>query len=423
MGTPVVHTFPDSPGHRNSNDVAMEDLRNSGFSLIECETVDSMLQTLEHPLTAAMGKPVAAVISGALDSSHTAFVTRFRRAEPNMFLAVYDRDACLDVKLRSMLNGRKVDMVTCWSDHLVKGLKGVVAANADSDAMHAKVMQYRAQIHDIFAKHDEDKSGMIDASEQASFAMDVAKLMEPDPSKRGAVVDKIWDTLTQIDKDGDSKISWDEFWRFVTKADEFAAASAPPPTEQPLVKFTAFVLVVLQRADGTFCLVDTSKGWWLIGGEVGMNESPEAAAIRYTQEQAGIAARLEGLLRVEFDQRADGPGSRMRTIYLARALNDYDSLKTVPDAFSRCAVWAEGAEVTTNNPHIPLAGSEPAVWFEYILKLGPIFPLDVLTSEGTAPRDVPLSAKAHSPFSPSHREIEKGGMYQTNLGPVYPTSP
>merc|ERR1712205_118274 len=99
--------------------------------------------------------------------------------------------------------------------------------------MHSKIMSYRAKIHEIFASHDADKSGMIDSDEQAGFALDVAKLMCPDPTERQEVVTKIWDTLTEIDKDGDSKISWDEFWRFVTKADEVTQAKAPPPKEQP----------------------------------------------------------------------------------------------------------------------------------------------------------------------------------------------
>merc|ERR1712216_1021748 len=125
-----------------------------------------MVQTLDHPLTAALGRPIGAVISGALDSVHTAFVTRFRRLDKKMFLAVYDREAALDLKLRTMLKRRQVDMVTCWSEHLVNGLKQVVAQSASDSAMHSKIMSYRAKIHEIFASHDADKSGMIDSDEQ-----------------------------------------------------------------------------------------------------------------------------------------------------------------------------------------------------------------------------------------------------------------
>ena len=53
--------------------------------------------------------------------------------------------------------------------------------------------------------------------------------------------------------------------------------------------------------------------------------------------------RLEGVLRVEFDHRGGTPGSRMRIIYLARALNDFEPLKTIPDEDSLGAVRAPAA--------------------------------------------------------------------------------
>jgi len=430
MGTPVVPTFPDSPGNRNSDEKAIEDLANAGFVVIKCETVDAMMQALEHPINQALGRPIGAVISGALDSMHTAFVTRFRRAEQTMFLAVYDRDAALDLKLRTMLKRRHVDVVTCWSEHLVYALKGVVVKGAADQALQSKILTYRTKIHEIFISHDKDKSGMIESEEQAPLALDVAKLLFPVPGEeRNKCLDNIWETMTSMDKDSDKKISWEEFWRFVTKADEVPADAPAPKKEQPLVKFSAFALVVLQRADGSFCLVDTKDGWWLIGGEVNMGENPEHTAMRLAKEQAGIDVRLEGVLRVEFDQRSDGPGARLRTIYLARALNDYDPLKTIPDELSLGAVWCDGTEVVANYPPtqspppIPLAGSEPAVWFDYVLNLGPVFPLEVFTEEGKAPFCTRPTAKAHSPFGKPHCQIEMGGLLDTNFGPVYPNSP
>ena len=102
--------------------------------------------------------------------------------------------------------------------------------------------------------------------------------------------------------------------------------------------------------------------------------------------------------------------------------------------------------VTTDNPRIPLAGTEPAVWFEYVLKLGPVYPLEaalctaatpvlapcvltvlvrrqVLTSEGQAPQDHLMSSRAHAPFSNAHAIVAKGGEYNTTFGPIYPNSP
>merc|ERR1712216_1030700 len=295
----------------------------------------------------------------------------------------YDHDSAMDVKLRTMLKRRKVDVVTCWSEHLVAAFKQVVAKGAADQAMQGKIMSYRAKIHDL------DKSGFIEESEQPSFAHDVAKLMCPTPGPaRSECIDNIWETMRTIDSDGDKKISWSEFWRFVTQADAVGKTEEAPAEEQPSVKFSAFALVVLQRADGSFCLVDTDDGWWLIGGAIEFDESPEDAAVRVAREQVGIDVRLEGILRTEFDHRKGECGSRFRTIYLARALNDYDPLKTVPDKHSRAAVWVDGLDITNDNPNIPLAGSEPSVWFDYVLKLGSVYPLEMLTSEGQAPNEI-----------------------------------
>jgi len=358
-----------------------------------------------------------------VDSAHLAFVSRFRRMNTSMFLAVYDRDAAMSVEMRTMLASRQVDMVTCWSDHIVSAMKKIGVAGSAAAKMQNKVIEYRAAIHEIFMQHDKDKGGYIEGDEQYEFAVDVAKLMVPvNGPERTEALNRIWDTMVSIDTNGDQRISWDEFWRFVTKADE-TQKSYGTTKEQPLVKFQPYIMVVLQRADGSLCLVQGEKGWWLVGGELPLGQAPEAAAIHMTKAQAGVDVRLEGVLRVEFDHRGGIPGSRMRIIYLARALNDFEPLKTIPDEDSLGAVWVDGMSVTTDNPRIPLAGSEPAVWFEYVLKLGPVYPLEVLTSEGQAPQDHLMSSRAHAPFSSAHAIVAQGGDYNTTYGPIYPNSP
>jgi len=265
---------------------------------------------------------------------------------------------------------------------------------------------------------------MIEVDEQYEFAQDVAKLMVPGAGpERDECLNKIWDTMLSIDKDGDKKISWAEFWEFVTTAPPQPKQQTLSRSEKDAIKFSAFVLVVVQRADGSMCLVHKEEGWWCIGGEVPVGQSPEQSAVHHAKSQTGLDVRLEGVLRVEFDHRGSYPGSRLRTIYLARALNDFDPLKTIPDDKSLAACWVDGGSVTLDNPRIPLAGSEAAVWFDYVLKLGPVYPLEVFTSEGQAPKDHLLTAKAHAPYSDSHRIVEHGGEYSTTLGPIYPNSP
>jgi len=371
----------------------------------ECKTVAEMEDLLDSPLS--FNRHVAAVVSGAVDSA-------------------------LSVEMRTMLKTKNVNMVTCWTNQLIDGLMDL---RAYSEALGDSILEYQMQIHDIFSYHDKSKDGFIEGDEQYEFAVEVANMLVPTPGEeRKACLHKIWDTIMAMDSDGDGKISWHEFWKFVTNKDGPVAGSNAITEAQPLVPFSAFVLVVVQRADGSFCLVDsaTTPGWWLVGGDVNANEAPEAAAVRVTREQPGIEVRLEGILRVEFDHRGKA-GARLKTIYLARPLNDYEALKTYPDQHSLGAVYVDGQTVTSDpeNPRIPLAGSEPAVWFEYVLRLGPVYPLEVLTSEGAPPRDFMPSRRAHAPFGAdwpaladgSHRSIEKGGEYNTSLGPVYPNSP
>jgi len=418
----------------NSDEDAINALCMAGFAVDEVESVEQLKECLSSPLSFA--RHIGGVVSGSVDSAYLSYVTRFREGfteveegetvkkggNKNMFLCVFGRDAAMSVEMRTMLKSREVDMVTCWTDHVVHAMLQLQSRNK---VVGDDILHYRQQIHDIFSAHDNSGDGMIDGDEQYEFAVQVAQLMVPNPGpERSECLNKIWDTISTIDGDGDGAISWPEFWRFVTRPDGPIANRSIVEAEETtsMVQFQAFVLVVLQRADGSFCLVDTSKGWWLIGGALRVQEDPEAAAIRLTKEQAGVDVRLEGLLRVEFDYHSS-PGPRLRQIYLARCLNDYDPLKTIPDQFSAAAVWVDGTSVTTANSRIPLAGAEPAVWFDYILRLGPVYPLQVMTSEGVPPMDQLPVVKAHSPFADGHSRVMPGGEYQTTLGPIYPHSP
>ena len=143
--------------------------------------------------------------------------------------------------------------------------------------MSAKVHDYRQLIHDRFARHDSDGTGMIDVDEQYDFAQNVAKLMVPGVGpERDECLNKIWDTMLSIDKDGDKKISWAEFWEFVTTAPPEPKRQTLSRGETDAIKFSAFVLVVVQRApDGSMCLLHKEERWGCIGGEVPVDQSPE----------------------------------------------------------------------------------------------------------------------------------------------------
>lgn len=435
----MEHSFPLSQGQYNSNDGCIEMLEEAGFLVDVCPNVEVAIKRLQE--SAGRNWHVAAVCSGGQDSTHLGFVTRFRRENSAMFLAVFDRDAATSAESRTMLQGfpnaaelvcpgRSVDMVTCWTDHLIHALKDVVAAQANKQELRQKLARLRSQIHDVFNSHDLDSSGYVEAQEFYTFAIDVAGLVEPLAGQaRNSTVSRVWDTINQIDANQDGQISWEEFWNYITRPDETTRPETnDAPT--PFNEFAAYVLVVCQRADGSFLLIQRQNGWWLPGCQVELDETPFDAAARCCTQQAGLDVRLEGHLRTEFDSRSTAPGSRLRMIFLARALNDYDNLKTVPDRHSSGAVWIDGNKLVADNAQVPLAGNEPSVWFDYMLRLGPVYPLSVVASEGAPLLDHPPIAKAHVPFSshnpPYYGEgcaIEIGGELNSNLGVIYPNSP
>lgn len=396
---------------------------------------------------------VAAVCSGGTDSTHLAFVSRIRRENEAIFLAVFDRDASMSAESRTMLQGfpnatadicpgRGVDMVTCWTDHLIDGLKEVVSQHVDKQHLQERLKTLEGKIRQVFDHHDQDNSGLIEEHEYYTFAVDVAELIEPAPGEaRSATITKVFDVIKQIDSDHDGSVSWPEFWGFITRPVPSVPITADKEEKPWHSAFGAYVMLICQRADGGFLLTHQQEGWWVPGTEIAPDETPHEAATRCCMEQANLAVRLEGVLRTEFDSRAGKPGTRVRMIFLARALNDYDQLKTIPDKHSSGAVWCDGNKVTLENDAIPLAGNEPAVWFDYILRLGPVYPLSVIASEGAPPSQHPTVAKANPPYctdaysNPPFQSngyhgsegagsvIEVGGQMRSNLGVIYPNSP
>eukprot|EP00656_Telonema_subtile_P012928 TRINITY_DN16544_c0_g2_i2.p1 TRINITY_DN16544_c0_g2~~TRINITY_DN16544_c0_g2_i2.p1 ORF type:complete len:322 (-),score=72.20 TRINITY_DN16544_c0_g2_i2:235-1200(-) len=321
-------------------------------------------------------------------------------------------------------------MVTCWTDHLVLALQRMVTQAAGKQELQEKLKKLEAEIRKVFDHHDKDQSGMIEEPEHLHFAVEVAELIEPVGDERNSTISKVFDTIKQIDANSDGSISWSEFWEFVTKPAPGHPIEAPREEQQWDKSFGAYVIVCCQRADGSFLLVHQKDGWWLPGTLMASDETPHQAAERACQEQAGLDIRLEGVLRTEFDSRSTTPGSRLRMVFLGRAINDYDQLKSIPDQHSGGSVWVDGNKVTMENDAIPLAGNEPAVWFDYMLRLGPVYPLSVIASEGAPLIDHPPCAKAHVWSGDSYHgaegvgcTIEVGGELNSNLGVIYPNSP
>jgi len=141
-----------------------------------------------------------------------------------------------------------------------------------------------------------------------------------------------------------------------------------------------FALLVCQREeDGKFLMVDEvgGWGWWLPGGRVDPGETLHEAIIRKTIEETGITINLRGVLKVEFFPN-EKRHAKFRVIFFATPQDPEERPKTIPDYESNGACWVSLHQLH----HIKLRSSEPAIWFPYVARGGPIYPLDIL-------RDVP----------------------------------
>jgi phosphatase NudJ len=147
----------------------------------------------------------------------------------------------------------------------------------------------------------------------------------------------------------------------------------------------AFALVVVQRDDGRFLVVQERKhgqGWYLPAGRVDPGERFVDAALRETREETGLAVRLVGLLRVEQSVTLAPPGQRLRVFFLARPVDPQTPPKATPDEHSLQARWVTLAELGG----LPLRGDEVLAWCDAVATGRVVVaPLSVLTAEGAPP--------------------------------------
>ena len=144
-------------------------------------------------------------------------------------------------------------------------------------------------------------------------------------------------------------------------------------------KTWCFVLVVV-RMGRRFLVVQEAKPgrlWYLPAGRVEPGESFFEAAHRETMEEAGIPVVLEGVVRVEHAPNPDGT-ARLRVIFVARPADDSPP-KSVADSDSVQARWVTLEELDK----LSLRGMAFRELFHYISGGGTVYPLNVLSPEGT----------------------------------------
>jgi len=140
-----------------------------------------------------------------------------------------------------------------------------------------------------------------------------------------------------------------------------------------------FALVIVKHPDGRFLLVqERDKTWWLPGGRVEHGDNFEESAIRETKEEGGIDIKLTGIIRVERDYNMVGNYVRMRVLYVGVPLDDLppEQPKTIPDEESLQAKWVFAKDLKRYR----LRGFEPAQWFPYVERGGPILPLNMFVN-------------------------------------------
>ena len=176
------------------------------------------------------------------------------------------------------------------------------------------------------------------------------------------------------------------------------------PTERIAFETDGFAVVVCRHPDGRFLgktpidrrsiapysppkhlisctAVEESRerGWWLPAGHVDRGQSFVAAAIRETQEEAGIDVELRGVLAVEHTL-VTSSAARMRVIFYAVPRDPSQPPKSVPDAESNGAAWHSLAEIEERR-HLPppagLRGEELLRWGRYVSAGGLVAPMAV----------------------------------------------
>eukprot|EP01065_Artemidia_motanka_P030772 TRINITY_DN3687_c0_g1_i1.p1 TRINITY_DN3687_c0_g1~~TRINITY_DN3687_c0_g1_i1.p1 ORF type:complete len:348 (+),score=97.43 TRINITY_DN3687_c0_g1_i1:88-1044(+) len=212
------------------------------------------------------------------------------------------------------------------------------------------------------------------------------------------------------------------------------------------VPTVAFSLAVVRNSrTGRYCMVHEkqTRGWWLPGGGVDAGQTLDEAALRETEEEAGISARLTGVLRFEIGHEGAKSG-RLRVIYAAEPVDDGQTPKTVADGHSRGARWVTTHEMDAiaakallkevGKPCIPqdelgcsviartqyLRGGEPR-WFSYLEAGGSAAPMSLLTSEIVGERPEQPDDDPPRAFYPTvwfvRMAVRKGDAVMADRGP------
>eukprot|EP01124_Arcella_intermedia_P036807 TRINITY_DN9714_c0_g1_i1.p1 TRINITY_DN9714_c0_g1~~TRINITY_DN9714_c0_g1_i1.p1 ORF type:complete len:291 (-),score=66.15 TRINITY_DN9714_c0_g1_i1:5-877(-) len=137
----------------------------------------------------------------------------------------------------------------------------------------------------------------------------------------------------------------------------------------PGVRSVQIALVVI-RKDNKFVSVEESDGWYLPAGRVDYGEIFSLAAVRETQEEAGIPVRVTGIYKIQHSR------ARCRVIFGAEPV-DNTPLKSIPDHETLKAEWVTTEQLKAKK----LRSKEVLEIFSWVEAGAPLYPLSLF--EGT----------------------------------------
>ena len=149
-------------------------------------------------------------------------------------------------------------------------------------------------------------------------------------------------------------------------------------------------LVVCRNKEGKYLAVKESRnrGWWLAGGRVDPPESFFEAAIREAKEEAGIDIELKGILRIEYNIQEDH-FQRIKVIFYSEPKDENQKPKDFADSESELAEWKTLEEIVALKDGEPgWRGPELYQWAKYLEEGGAIYPLSMLSLEGSEPEQI-----------------------------------
>ncbi|KAL4468849.1 hypothetical protein ABPG72_008776 [Tetrahymena utriculariae] len=188
-------------------------------------------------------------------------------------------------------------------------------------------------------------------------------------------------------------------------------------SEQQKYSMLGVSLVIARNNQGKFLAVKENydQGWWIPGGLVDPPEDFVTAAIRETQEEAGIDIEIKGILRIEQNFKKN---ARYKVVFYGEPKDQNQIPKQIPDSESQEARWVSLKELEELGKQPPyLRGKELLIFGSYIEKGGPIYPLSIIETTLVNTFDFKKQVNINQK-NPEIMEVEQNQIQQNGTNSV-----